>query len=516
MKKFFMQILFFAFICTSIFAEKYQICDYEINIDKKGSKLMGVTRKNSVLRNFPIDRKTVFESNEEFENYIKNYKQNLINSRAFETVEVLYETMIVQNSIELSSEFNEEIKKIILKINLLDSSHFLLMPYGKYSSNTGLTIKLKSKDTNFFGSLNTMNAEANFRFKDNQLEPGFAFSFDLPFKIGQFDFSWINDYSISYTIGKDMPEWNAKTGLQMTLPFEKISFVWGFYQYSHKNFDYQKYGDDLYFSEEFSFSTPIKLFTFENFTTLKYSPSILFSFNWDFDGIKPENDSLSSPSVSISHSLENSKINWNNDFRDGYKFSLSNSFSYNFQRLDFSPSVSFKSQYFKSLKLYERNYFDRFGFNVNFTSFYYFDIPSNKYYYGEKIGDYLRGILDDNFFGNIAPEYSTSSAIILNVELPHHIFTTNFSKQLFNFDVQISPFFDMALVKNRVNDSLFSFEDGYYCAGVEVLVFPLKWSSYTIRASLGINIKDAFREDSKFLKALWHNKEIFIGLGTQF
>ena len=59
------------------------------------------------------------------------------------------------------------------------------------------------------------------------------------------------------------------------------------------------------------------------------------------------------------------------------------------------------------------------------------------------------------------------------------------------------------------------YDDGYYCAGVEFLVYPLKWSSITARASLGVDLKGAAK-DANFLEAISNNKEIFIGIGLHY
>ena len=40
-----------------------------------------------------------------------------------------------------------------------DSPHMLIVPYPKYSSTDGLNIKLKARDTNFLGFLETMSSE---------------------------------------------------------------------------------------------------------------------------------------------------------------------------------------------------------------------------------------------------------------------------------------------------------------------------------------------------------------------
>ena len=387
------------------------------------------------------------------------------------------------------------------------------MPYPKYSSNSGLTLKLKAKDTNFFGSLNTMNTELNIQAKNNELKSGFSFSFDAPFSVGIFDATFVNDYSVNYVLkdGKSDIEWDTETGFSFSHSFGRFGISFGIYQYTYKDIDYQEYDDEIYFREKLSVGFPITLVSLSNFTNITYSPSVGITWNWDYNGINPDNDSLSGPTLSFSHSISNSKVTWNNNFRKGYDLSISNDFDYNFQRGDVNPSVQFDAYFFYNYKVSDQEIWDRFGICSKLQVFHYFDMPGNTYKYGKKIGDYLRGILDDSFFGNEKPEYTTSSGIVLNLDLPHHVFTAEFPKEILNFDFQFSPFFDMALVYNRQTGKVFSFEEGYYCAGFEFLVYPLKWSSVTVRASLGVDLKS-----NLFVEGLMKNKEIYIGLGLQY
>ncbi|MCF0126897.1 MAG: hypothetical protein HUJ68_14320, partial [Clostridia bacterium] len=148
-------------------------------------------------------------------------------------------------------------------------------------------------------------------------------------------------------------------------------------------------------------------------------------------------------------------------------------------------------------------------------AFTYIDLSINQYNYGNKIGSRLRGVLDSTYLGNIKPEYTTSSAIVLNIDLPHNILTTDFSKQIINFNLQISPFFDMAFILDRNTERLFHPYDAKYCTGMEILVNPLKWSSYTLRISLGIDLKEAVNENN-ILEGISKHKELFIGIGLHY
>ena len=513
MKKIFASISILLLNFVFLSAAKFQIKNYNFDITGAGFKFLGQTNEYALLKNYPIDTKTTFETKDDFEKYLTNYKKTLMSSRAFDQVEI--ET--VYNTEDENSFYDEEsFIEVTLNFKIVDSHHLLFMPYPKYSSNDGFTFKLKSKDSNFLGSLNTMSSELNFNFSDKGLSPGLSFAFDYPFKMGIFDVQWVNDYSASYTIGKSMPEWTLKSGFDFILPYDNHSFKLSLYQYFNRNEDFLLLNDDMYFREEAAFSVPLNIFTFENYTNLTYTPTIAFNYYWDYNGINIENDSIQSKSLSFSQNLANSKIIWENCFRTGYSFSLTNSYTYYFDRQDFSPSVSFDAKlYYNFITSEKRHILEQFGINFHLYTFIYATAPGNKFYYGEQIGSYMRGIIDNSFFGNTKPAYTASSAIIFSLDLPHHMFTTNFKKDLLNFNLQISPFIDAALTLNRTSGTIFNAKEGYYCAGAEMLVFPLKWSSYTIRASLGFDVLKVLKEDS-IISGLKKYHEIYIGIGVQY
>ncbi|MCF0126369.1 MAG: hypothetical protein HUJ68_11580, partial [Clostridia bacterium] len=325
-------ILLMVFLTSFVFASEYKISDYEFEIEGKG--FLGTTKEYSVTTKYPIDTNTLFSSIADLEAYINDYKLKLESSRAFETVTVGYESLLNNDG---------QIINVILKVFLQDSNHLLAVPYGKYSSNTGLSFKLKAKDTNFLGSLNTLSTDINLNYTDGNIIPGFTFSFDLPFKLLNFDATWVNDYTLTYTLGDSTPEWNTKTGLKLSLPLNKKSLILEFYQHFIKDFDYSKYDDEMYFEEEAAVSLPLNLYNFSNYSSLFYIPKIGFISNWDLNGINTENDELSSPTLTVGHSLQNKSVVWENHFRKGYSLELTNNFIYNFQRNECVPYFEFEA-----------------------------------------------------------------------------------------------------------------------------------------------------------------------------
>ena len=89
----------------------------------------------------------------------------------------------------------------------------------------------------------------------------------------------------------------------------------------------------------------------------------------------------------------------------------------------------------------------------------------------------------------------------------------------FDFEMHISPFFDFALSDNLITGKTFAIKDGWYAAGLEVLVYPAKWRSLVVRASAGIDAgrKIIKKAVSKLIDDTWRKQvsalEISIGIG---
>lgn len=480
MKK--LAFLFCFFISFYSFAQSYHINNVEYNLEKNGSFSFGTTKIYALEQHVSVDTKSIFESEEDFQTYLTKYVKELNNTRAFENIEVTY------NLIEELS--TKDVFEVTLFVYLKDSFHLIALPHViGYNSNDGWKPKLKAKDSNFLGSLNTMSCDfysiVPLSSDNKNYEIGAEFDFDLPFKCSIFDCLWINDYCFSYNFGQNNPEWDAQTGLRLILPLEKIKLQFEFNQYSYRNYDYALYDDSTYFKEEANFSVPLELFTIENWATFNYQPYASVYYNWDKNGINIQNTDLSSPTVSIGHQFYSNNICWYENYRKGISFTLNNQYLYYFQRKDFIPFVSLTADFLSFFDYSDSAWFSKIGMNAHFYSFFYFSPLKSEYFYGTKIGSYLRGIRDDQAALN------TSSAFIANFDLPFHIFRTSFNSKLmnyFNCDMQISPFIDFALYKNSFTNNTFSLKDGFYAGGFECLVYPKKWSSFTVRASVGFDL----------------------------
>jgi hypothetical protein len=523
MKKVFTFIL--ALLLFSVcYANKYQIKSVDYNIEPSAIKILGVTKPYCLEQKVSVDTDTVFESEEELLAYLEDYKQKLNNTRVFEDLSVDYSIV----NIELPQE--DEVYQVNLKVFLKDSIHIFVLPGPKYDSNSGLKLKFKIKDFNFLGTLNTMNSDIyilipTFESDNKDCELGFNFSFDYPFEAGISDATWVNDIGFSYTFGDKIPEWDVKTGVKFQIPFDNYSLISEIYQKSVNNLDYKAFNDSLYFSEEFKFSVPISIYKSNTLGTFTYTPYADIYFNWDFNHISENNSSLSSPVAYAGHSFSFGRVDWQNNLRNGISFSIDNYYLYNFQRKMFYPIMSLDVRAYKAFTLFEAPVFNRIGINTKLYGFVYMLNPAkNEYikYDGKAFGGELRGIRDDQkYMGTGINSLASTSAIVLNLDFPYHLFTTNFTAKFikyFNFDLQISPFIDIALYYNKITENWFSLKDGFYSAGLEFLVYPTKWSGITVRANFGYDIGRKFFKN--YLNMDWRADssmyEVYLGLGLQY
>lgn len=518
---FFVTAILFCSVCTLVSAQKYQISDVTYYST-------GITKSNALQRAVSIDRTHVFETKEEFDAYVADITQQLENLRILES--------ILAQPVLLTEQ--DGIIPVSLSFTVADSKHILALPKPSYDSNTGVEIKIKLKDSNFLGLLNTLNVDVNAAYSHSQEKDPYRFSlginfdYDYPFKIASTNDTWSNDFTFNWTFGETIPEFSYETGLTISVPFGIHFFNFNISQSIVRNDDYTSYGDDTYAVEKASFALPLTIGYIHKTTKVVYTPSINFVYNWDIDGIDPTNEDLASPFMNIAHSLSTERINWIGNFRKGYSLTGSQSFGWNFQTESFVPEVTLDVKLYKAFKYA--------GINTHAKAFFMLNSS-------DKIGSELRGVRDNQYFAD-GSYYALKvpAALIFSLDMPVHIVTTHWldwgyhlfgayndmnavSRFFFwiphkifsyaDFELQCSPFIDAALTRNKNHNTTFSIKDGFYDAGVEVLLYPAKWKSYVVRFSLGVDVGTKFL--SKYIDTSWRDSsispyEFMFGLGLHY
>ncbi|MCR5217222.1 hypothetical protein [Treponema sp.] len=524
-------------LAQAVFSQEtkgFQIKSVDFDID-------GRTQKSAIQRNITeINYDKVFKSQEDADAYLKDIEQELENTRLFASVDYSYTV--------------DEEGKISATYKLKDSMSLIVFPKPSLDSNSGFEAKIKLKDNNFLGLMEGLSIDFNLQLGDeddpedySKVYGGFNFDYDYPFTIGNTEETWSNDFSFSWQIGEDKPEFSYDTGITVAVPFgnyhNKLEF--NFTQSVIRDASYLEFGDEFYFKEKASVSVPMVLGYIGNTTQVKYTPKLSCTHYWDLNGIDNENTDLSkTPVIELSQTFELSRINWTKqyNFRDGYSISTTQGIGWDYSGDIISekvmPSVKGELQFFKSLN------FVALAVDVNFFA----GLNSTT-----KVGSYIRGAADNQTFSSKIGEIDannyaleTPAAIVFNFDMPVHIITTHwldwsyalfgsyetkpaavraiasvphFLMKYLDFEMQWSPFVDVGLIKNRGTKTTFSLNEGIYTGGLEVLIYPARWKSFVIRASVGIDISKKILDGKRDFDSSWRkggSLEYFIGLGRHF
>ncbi|HOT63383.1 MAG TPA: hypothetical protein PLU93_11025 [Treponemataceae bacterium] len=441
-------------------------------IDSVTYDISGSTREYPLRRLADIDKKRVFLSQQELDVYVNNLRTKLQNERVFESTSV---------DVSLGQAGADGIVPVSLVVHTKDTWNIIVLPYPKYDSNDGFTIKLKLKDFNFFGSLQTLSADVNYQLDTTgQSSVEANLDFAIPFESFGYGFEWDISASIEFPEG-EVPEFHLGTGLDMAIPTPIADLHVGFTQgvsVNDRDSDDVLYEDDtLYFTETLYVNLPITVHSFDYIGDVVYTPGVNFSANWSPEGLTHED--LKGPDASFGHSVGFSRVDWVGNFRRGVEASLSNSYSYDFHLESDPLTVSVQGEVSGF-----RDFFDRVGVSARAYGLYIFNGDESN-----TIAKRLRGILDKRIVSD--------TAMTLNVDIPIRVLRVNFQEmsgvdwtKMIGFEMHWNAFFDMALTHDDVTGRYFNLDDGWYSGGLEIIVYPTSMRSVIGRASVGFDLAE--------------------------
>jgi hypothetical protein len=136
----------------------------------------------------------------------------------------------------------------------------------------------------------------------------------------------------------------------------------------------------------------------------------------------------------------------------------------------------------------------------------------------------MRGVFNDGSYNSGRANLPTG--FVMNLDFPIRVLQTNWrswGKALFkrdmptwfgflDFEMHLVPFVDIALY-GADDYCVFHLDDGFYSAGLEVVVYPDKMRSIQVRASAGLDL------GARLLEQDWRSKkgpEIEIGIGLHY
>ncbi|MCK9169535.1 MAG: hypothetical protein M0P01_03900 [Treponema sp.] len=409
-QRFFMVIASFLLLAAAS-AESWRIGDVQYRID-------GRTTGQALSRTLKIDTIREFASPAELASYVQQLRGQLSSCRAFDETEIA-ET--------LSSPDGNGTVTDTLVISVHDTKNTVIVPYPSFSSNTGLSVKLKLKDYNFAGSLAPLSASLYYAPDDDTFDAvpdkriGGDVSLVMPFTLGTKDAFITAGADATYALNRNSVLFS--TGTQ----FEYYPVTFG---------------------------------------TLNWGPyaSVTGGRNDAYEAGGFE------AAAAAGQKLSAQNVFWNGNFRSGYGISLIQTFNYDFIRAKPFFEFTVDAEQYKSS--------DHIGFAAREFFMYKADNELMR-----NAGSYLRGIRDRDI--------RTDLFVSLNMDMPFTLFTVQFpdtsAVSLLNCEVQCSPFVDAALGHNTVAGSYLNPKDGWYTFGIDVNVFPVRWRSLQIHGSFGVD-----------------------------
>lgn len=457
MKKFFLVFCFSLCIGFLFFAkEDFENSVYKIQniFFEHGNNF----HELSLIKKIPIDTKSLF-TKDDLEKYLEELEKDFLDTRLIDFVKIDYE--IISNT------------SVNLFVKIQKSGNFIIFPYPKYDSNSGLSLKIKIKDYNAFKRMEVFSSDFTYNYtqdKTNAIEGKTDFIF--PFNIGYTNNKIYSDIDLFYNIDKSIFQSNSKLGIEFAFPISRFSLNVFFEEiYLVENDSKLNQALGLFFPIHFGKNIDFIL-----------KPGFMFLYSF----------LLESPYTSTfflipSFDIETKKISYLGNFRKGYELNVETNIDYSLSTQSFNPNVLFQGSFFypELIKKNEKLF-----------------LPSSRilyYFNGEKtfpMGFFNRGILDH--------ELEAKHALVLNNDFTFKLFNTKFNKKhssKFNFELQTGIFFDTSFVF----DPEFIFDQSM---GVQVIVQPEAMKSVQGRISVAGNF-----DWTNPKKQRSSGLEIYIGIG---
>ena len=421
--------------------------------------IQGRTIERILRKKINIAEGRRFTSKKAFDSYIARKEQLLENERVLSTAKI--ETSVI--------EVKDGVAYIQVEVYAKDTWNIIAMPYPKYNSNEGLLLSLRMRDYNFLGSMETLAFNLDYKLDTEGVSTfGADTSFSIPFHAFKNDWRWMLGFSLSYG-SDDVFSFSEKTSISMDFNF-LIPWTFSLYQEYKLNEKGAEDPDRYYITNGVKIDAGIKII--EDFLMtgpVVYSPSISFDFNYNFEDWIDISEFRRGPRLNLDQGISAGTLDWKKNFRDGAKFSLVNNNSYNFysavaegQLYPWIHTVTGDFSWFKEAS--------PFGFSGRLRGTWEFgDIgDSDK-------GGPIRGILDKRLKGDLAFYYNADFAVKTWIW-----FMAKW------FEMHTSVFFDIAAIRSRPEGI---FQDPFYGAGIELIIFPKFARSIYTGFSFGVDVE---------------------------
>lgn len=454
--------------------------------------IKGFTKAGPLSAKVPVDKNRVFASREEFDTYISELNLEFNNMRTIESHEITFDFLEPQNNII----------PVKLKIYVKDTWNIIALPYPSFDSNKGLEFKLKLKDFNFFGTLEPLTMDLIYS-RNNEEKSSFALGskFTLPFYINPVKLLWTTNIGMNIDQDKNFGfDFNTGLSTSYKLGVDWLTLTAGITQGINVSASPSK--NDYYLTNGFYTSLTFDIYKNQTLGAISWKPYFGLSGDWKFKEMTDEK--RKGLNINWAHSFEMGKVNWVNNFRQGFNLKFNNNYKYNtYRKGNVDISFDFESSGFYS-------FWDRLGLYGRFDFHYnLFDKTSNR------SGEILRGILNNRI--------NTDTAFSFNFDVPIKIGVFKWEEitgvawtRFFGFELHIAPFLDIALVHDPESKTYYDPKYGWYSGGLEIIMYPIKMRSIYARISYGHDLREIQQRKGSAKRDGKPVSEIFIGIGLHY
>ena len=449
----------------------------------------------ALVKKIPIDTNTLFKEDELHE-YISYLEKKFMDTRLIDSVDITYanttgttdEGIATPTLPSLARKAPREtlttlitlarrdanVTHIDLYITLQKSWNFIIVPYPKYDSTSGFSIKAKLQHYNAFKRMEPFSFDLSYirtpqktSIIENEMECVF------PFYIGNTNNKIYSDILLSYDIDTQYFKSNSLAGLEFSFPLNNISLAFFLEEQYLVNQDFDAGSDadttidgsgiKSRLNNVLGFYIPLSLTTqaFGAPATYTLKPGVMFMYSIHFEN--PPNTFHLVPTFDI----ESKNISYVGNFRKGYEVQIETELDFCINNKSLNPNVLAQAMFYYPHLIKKSESF----FAPSARIVYYYNL-------GKQIpmGVFIRGVLDN--------ELKTYHAVVINNDFTFKIFNTRFNGKhtsKFNFEFQTGVFFDtsVAFIPEYVFDQT---------AGVQVIVQPEKMKSVQGRISVAGNI----------------------------
>ncbi len=474
--------------------------DGPVQIDSVAYEIVGVTRKSALAARAGIVPGMSFPDRAALDAFLADRRQALLNERVLASVEILVTRFPspAADGVAKVGVAKDGVSEVGVVVRTVDTWNLIALPYLKYDSNVGLTLSARLRHYNFLGSMRTFSSDLDYR-SDTGGVSSFSASadFSLPFRL--FGRSWLWTAGEEFILWPDQehPVSRTTSTLSVDLPSGRYPLSLAYTQTLRFHDEKDADPDSHYLGTGLSLEASIPSDVLHGGAgPLVWKPGLAVQGNWKFGGAVRAD--RRGPVVSLVQGFEAGRVDWRGNMRSGDAGNVSGVLALNAYSGEVAGTLDGK------LVLY-RIPVPGLGIAARLSGF-----ATNGRAPREDIGSAMRGVLDARMRG--------FAALFLNLNIPLRIgfvpVSALIGKRWFDFELQISPFMDFALVDGTIDGS--AILRPWYSGGLEVYVFPEIMRSFIVRASAGFDLVRPTPGGGGSAPAFPGPYELYFGVGLMF